>query len=64
MKPEFFTRGVVTDTGAHALIMTVDATDKLVHICFAPESKTFLAGANWNSDGTAAVGGGYVCIPK
>lgn len=42
------------------LILTSDA-DQLVHVCFLPSSKTFLAQANGVADGTA--GATHVCVP-
>ena len=61
MKPEFFDRDVVKDAGDHALIMTVDSDD-LVHICFAPESQTFLSQAK--KDSTGGTGTTHICVPE
>jgi len=42
------------------LILTGDA-NQLIHLCFLPSSKTFLAQANGVADGT--VGATHVCVP-
>jgi prepilin-type N-terminal cleavage/methylation domain-containing protein len=62
MKPEFFNRDVVTDTGTNKLQLTEDTTN-LVHICYVPESATQKQQAN-----NDAAGGGsastHVCVPE
>ncbi|MDP3983310.1 MAG: type II secretion system protein [bacterium] len=61
LKPEFFTRGIVTATGTNALAITQD-TDDLVHICFVPESETFKSQAT--KDAAGAAGTTNVCVPE
>jgi type II secretory pathway pseudopilin PulG len=61
MKPEFFERDVVTETGTNALVLSVDS-DNLGHVCFVPESQTFQSQANKNA--TGGDGTTHVCIPE
>lgn len=62
IKTQLQTRLVLqTNAGLkNQLILTGDA-NQLVHLCFLPSSKTFLAQANGVADGT--VGTTHVCVP-
>ena len=64
MKPEFFTRDVVTSTGTNRLKLTEGATSQLIHICFVPESESFQAQADKNDAGVVTTGGTHVCVPE
>lgn len=61
LKPEFFDRGVVKDTGVNALALSEDA-DSLVHICFVPQSTTFKQQASKDIAGES--GTTHVCVPE
>ena len=61
VKPEFATRANMT-AGVNNLVVTENATTKLVYVCFVPESQTFKAKANKTSTGGA--GTTHICVPE
>ena len=63
MKPEFFHRDVIANPDEHPLILSVDDSN-LAHICFVPESQTFIAQADKSAVGIVIADGTHVCVPE
>ena len=64
IKAEFFTRAVVKATGTNNINLTVAAANQVVHVCFVPESKTFLGQVNKTIGGGTGTPKTHICVPE
>ncbi|PJA41253.1 hypothetical protein CO178_00585 [candidate division WWE3 bacterium CG_4_9_14_3_um_filter_34_6] len=55
-------QGFADSSTISSFIVTLNSQG--VHVCFAPESKAFLAQALYNSSGTKVTPGTHICVPE